>query len=93
MLNTLLNKDYVRSWLSKIQRAKKSNITMVKRKAKHPPKPYLGVVLILLKIVYYALDKLDELPPPWDVLAHAVIERKTMIPLERVEAQEQAKKR
>ena len=66
------------TWLSKLLKAAKSSITLAKSKAKCPPMPYLGAVLALTRLVYYALDALDSLPPPWEVPENVVIESKTI---------------
>ena len=79
VLNTPLDMDYIGSWLRKLLKAAKSSITLAKSKAKRPPMPYLGAILALTKIVYYALDALDMLPPPWEVPENAVIESKTIV--------------
>ena len=64
VLNTPIDADYIETWLGKLQKVAKSSITQAKSKAKHPPMPYLGAVLALTRIVYFALDALDRLPPP-----------------------------
>lgn len=77
--HTPINKDYVASWLQKVQKVAKSNITLARSIAKCPPNPYLGVVLFFTHIAYCALvDALDQLPAPWDVPPGAAMENKSL---------------
>lgn len=79
--------------MGKLQKATKSNITQAKSKAKQPPMPYLEEVFALMRIVYYALDALEMLPPPWDVPKNAQIESKTLASLEKMTDKECLRKR
>ncbi|KAI5079969.1 hypothetical protein GOP47_0005448 [Adiantum capillus-veneris] len=78
--NTPLNVEYIGTWLENIQKVEKSSITQAKSKAKLPLMPYLGAMLALTRIVYCALDRMDLLPPPWDVSVNAQIESKSLVP-------------
>ena len=95
VLNTPINVDYVSMWLWNLKRAAKSNITLAKTTAKRPPKPYLGAVLALTRIVYYALNCMDELPRPWTQPGGAAISSKALqdTEKERKKAQAEEKKR
>lgn len=68
--------EYTGSWIEKLQKAAKSMITQSKSMAKRQMKPYLGAVLALTRIVYYALGCINELPKPWEVPAGAEVESK-----------------
>lgn len=70
--------EYTGSYIEKLQTAAKSNITKSRSQAKRRMNPYLGAVLILTRIAYYALGCIEDLPPPWDVPPGAEIESKTM---------------
>ena len=95
MLHTPLNFDYVSMWLWNLKRAAKSNITLAKTTAKRPPKPYLGAVLALTRIIYYALDRINDLPRPWTQPEGAAISSKVLQDpeRERKKAQAEEKKR
>ena len=90
VLNTPINFDYVSMWLWNLKRAAKSNIKMAKTTAKRPSKPYLGAVLALTRIVYYALDRMGELPRPWTKPEGAALSSKALQDTEKERKKAQA---
>ena len=71
-----IKKDYTSTFLHKLLRGSKSNITKGTSKAARKTKPYLGAVLPLTHIVYRALGKKD-LPNSWVKPDNAKIGSKT----------------
>ena len=76
-----------------LKRAAKSNITLAKTTAKRPPKPYLGAVLALTRIIYYALDCINDLPRPWTQPEGAAISSKVLQDPEREHKKAQAEEK
>lgn len=59
-----LKKDYAGTFLYKLLRGSKSNVTKGASKSTRKTRPYLGAVLPLTRIIYHALGE-TRLPKPW----------------------------
>lgn len=57
--------DYALHLLIELSNGVKSVVTQRKSHAKRPHPLYLGAALVITRIIYRALNKLDQLPDPW----------------------------
>ena len=59
--------DYASYLLYEIKKGRKSLEKMASSKALRKRPLYMGVVLVITRIVYYAMNRIDELPPTIEV--------------------------
>ena len=64
--------DYAHYLLFEFERGRKSIDVARASKAKRPQPIYLGGVLVLTRIVYYAMGAIDRLPAPIEIPADVI---------------------
>ena len=74
--------DYARYLIFEFHRGEKSLESALNSKAVHPHPMYLGGVLVLTRIVYYAMGKINLLPSPLHI-PHGIIPKHSTRPQAR----------